>query len=84
MDNCIFTFTLIVRTWLPRVYRTIVFILCDEYKSKPKNKLNTKLRGSGPRANYTDQIEGVAWSAQRIPTVVNLGFLDQSRYFSFK
>jgi hypothetical protein len=27
------------------------------------------------------QIEGVAWSAQRIPTVVNLGFLDWSRYF---
>jgi hypothetical protein len=30
------------------------------------------------------RIEGVAWSAQRIPTVVNLGFLDRSRYFSFK
>jgi hypothetical protein len=29
-------------------------------------------------------IEGVAWSAQRFPMVVNLGFLDQSRYFSFK
>jgi hypothetical protein len=28
-------------------------------------------------------IEGVAWSAQRIPMVVNLGFLDRSRYFSF-
>jgi hypothetical protein len=27
--------------------------------------------------------EGVAWSAQRIPTVVNLGFLDRSRYFFF-
>jgi hypothetical protein len=48
----------------------------------------------GPRANYTDRataaswrslrIEGVAWSAQRIPKVVNLGFLDRSRYFSFK
>jgi hypothetical protein len=24
-------------------------------------------------------IEGVAWSAQRIPTAVNLGFQDQSR-----
>jgi hypothetical protein len=28
--------------------------------------------------------EGVAWSAQRIPTVVNLGFLDQSRFFLLK
>jgi hypothetical protein len=28
------------------------------------------------------RIEGVTWSAQRIPTVVNLGFLDRSRYFS--
>jgi hypothetical protein len=27
------------------------------------------------------RIEGVAWSAQRIPTAVNLGFLDRSRYF---
>jgi hypothetical protein len=26
------------------------------------------------------RIESVAWSAQRIPTVVNLGFLDRSRY----
>jgi hypothetical protein len=26
-------------------------------------------------------IEDVAWSAQRIPTVVNLVFLDRSRYF---
>jgi hypothetical protein len=26
-------------------------------------------------------IEGVTWSAQRIPTAVNLGFLDRSRYF---
>jgi hypothetical protein len=29
-------------------------------------------------------IEGVAWSAQRIPTVIILGFLDRSRYFSFQ
>jgi hypothetical protein len=28
----------------------------------------------------TLRIEGVAWSAQRIPTVVNLDFLDRSRY----
>jgi hypothetical protein len=27
---------------------------------------------------------GVAWSAQRIPTVVNFGFLDRSPYFPFK
>jgi hypothetical protein len=27
---------------------------------------------------------GVAWSMRRIPTVVNLAFLDRSRYFSFK
>jgi hypothetical protein len=30
------------------------------------------------------RIEGVAWSAQRIPTAVNLDFLDQSRYFSIQ
>jgi hypothetical protein len=49
-----------------------------------------------PQANYTDRettscrrskckvllIDGVAWSAQRIPTAVNLGFLVQSCYFS--
>jgi hypothetical protein len=27
------------------------------------------------------RVEGVVWSAQRIPTAVNLGFLDRSRYF---
>jgi hypothetical protein len=27
------------------------------------------------------RVEGVAWSAQRIPTAVSLGFLDRSRYF---
>jgi hypothetical protein len=27
------------------------------------------------------RVEGVAWSAQRIPTAVNLRFLDRSRYF---
>jgi hypothetical protein len=50
----------------------------------------TKLRGSSPQANYTDRaitactgsyyqllrIEGVAWSAQRIHTAVNLDSLD--------
>jgi hypothetical protein len=29
-------------------------------------------------------VEGVAWSAQRIPTAVNLRFLDRSRYFFFQ
>jgi hypothetical protein len=52
-----------------------------------KNK--TKLRGFSPQANYTDRaiaacrrsqcqllrIDGVAWSAQWIPTAVNLDFL---------
>jgi hypothetical protein len=27
--------------------------------------------------------EGVAWSAQRIPTAINLGFLDRSSYLFF-
>jgi hypothetical protein len=27
---------------------------------------------------------GVTWSAQRIPTAVNFGFLDRSRYFFFQ
>jgi hypothetical protein len=30
------------------------------------------------------RVEDVAWSAQRIPTAVNLGFLDRSRYFSIQ
>jgi hypothetical protein len=30
------------------------------------------------------RMKGVAWPAQRIPTAVNLGFLDQSRCFSIK
>jgi hypothetical protein len=58
-------------------------------------KLKTKLCGLSLQANYTDRVaaacqrsycqllrvEGVAWSAQRIPTAVNLGFLDWSCYF---
>jgi hypothetical protein len=38
-------------------------------------RLSTKLVPTFLRA------EGVAWSAQPIPTAVNLGFLDWSRYF---
>jgi hypothetical protein len=53
----------------------------------------TKLRSLSPQANYTDRatadcrqrqllrVEGVAWSVQRIPTAVNLGFIDRSLYF---
>jgi hypothetical protein len=54
----------------------------------------TKLRGRSPQANYTDRataacrrsrqplrVEGVAWSAQRIPMAVILGFVDRNRYF---
>jgi hypothetical protein len=51
-----------------------------------------------PQANYTDRataacrrsycqllrIDGVAWSAQLIPTAVNFGFLDRSRYISIQ
>jgi hypothetical protein len=51
-----------------------------------------------PQANYTDRatatrqqskfqllrIEGVEWSAQRIPTAVDFGFLDRSLYFSIQ
>jgi hypothetical protein len=32
----------------------------------------------------TFAVEGVAWSAQRIPTAFNVGFLDRSRYFSIQ
>jgi hypothetical protein len=52
-------------------------------------------RGLSPQANYTDRataacrrsqyqplrVEGVTLSAQRIPTAVNLGFIERSRYF---
>jgi hypothetical protein len=52
--------------------------------------LLNKLRGFSPQANYTDwataacrrnqcqllRIESISWSAQRIPTAVNLNFLD--------
>jgi hypothetical protein len=60
-------------------------------------KLNSLAFSS--QGNYTDwtsdrrlsaklvptlRIEGVAWSAQRIPTAVGLGFLDRSSYFSIQ
>jgi hypothetical protein len=50
-----------------------------------------------PQANYTERpplvdevcanflrLDGIAWSAQRIPTAVKLGFQDRSRYFSIQ
>jgi hypothetical protein len=46
-----------------------------------------------PQANYTDgeidrrllaKLEGVAWSAERIPPVVNSVFLTGAATFSFK
>jgi hypothetical protein len=38
--------------------------------------------GSALAVTHVEQrVEGVAWSAQRIPTAINLGFLDRSRYF---
>jgi hypothetical protein len=57
--------------------------------------IKTKLSGRSPQAKYTDRatascrqsycqplrVECVAWWAQRIPTFVNLGFLDRNRYF---
>jgi hypothetical protein len=30
------------------------------------------------------RVDGVAWPARRVPTAVNLGYLDPSSYFSFK
>jgi hypothetical protein len=38
------------------------------------------LRDFTPQANYTDR-GTAAWSAQRIPTAVYLGFLDRRLYF---
>jgi hypothetical protein len=56
-----------------------------------------KLMVSCPQAKYNDRATaavdevsanfcgyGVAWSAQRIFTAVNLGFINRSRYFSFQ
>jgi hypothetical protein len=49
----------------------------------------TELRGRSPQANCTDQATAAGRRsycrplrvAQQIPTAVNLGFLDRSRYF---
>jgi hypothetical protein len=41
------------------------------------NTLHERLYCSRSR---TSQLEGVAWSAQRTPTAVNLGFLDRPHY----
>jgi hypothetical protein len=37
-----------------------------------------------PLVGEVVRIEGVAWSAQRIPPVVSLGLLDRSRYYFFQ
>jgi hypothetical protein len=69
-------------------------ITCKSFRYRDLKK-KKKLRGRSPQANSTYRataacrqsycqplrIEGVAWSTQGIPTTVNLGFLDRSRYF---
>jgi hypothetical protein len=79
--------------YIPESTYVYLFITTGVRTSNSAQNNKTKqLRGFGPRANSTDpataaclrsycqllRIE-VAWSAQRIPTVVNLGFLDRSR-----
>jgi hypothetical protein len=68
--------------------------LCRQHNNNNNNNNNNKLCGRSRQANYTDRVtvacrrsqcqplrvEGVTQSAQRIPTAVNLGFLDRSRY----
>jgi hypothetical protein len=64
--------------------------------SSPIKVQGKKLRGLIPQAKYTDRAtaacrrsqcqtfagrECIAWSAQQIPTAVNFGYLDRSRYF---
>jgi hypothetical protein len=60
-----------------------------------KKYKQTKSVAFSLQENYTDWVTasevsadfygqgGVAWSAQRIPTAANLGFLDWSHYFFF-
>jgi hypothetical protein len=66
------------------------FSLLRSFLSLLSLNLKLKLHGFSPQENYTDRataacrrsccqflrIECVAWSAQRIPTAVNLGFPD--------
>jgi hypothetical protein len=60
-----------------------------DFKRKKLRIKQTKLRDRCPRATAACRrsqcqplrAECVAWSAQRILTSVNLGFLDRSRYF---
>jgi hypothetical protein len=33
------------------------------------------------RPSFVGEVKGVAWSAQRVPTAVNLGLVDRIRYF---
>jgi hypothetical protein len=75
------------------LYLSITYECLDNYTFRKKNSV-----AFSTQANYTDRataacrrilcqllrIEGVAWSAQRIPTAVNLGFLDRSNYFSIQ
>jgi hypothetical protein len=53
-----------------------------EVASLEQSQTKTKLRGLSPRVNYTNRAAAdgrrisATWSAQRIPTAVNLCFLD--------
>jgi hypothetical protein len=68
----------------------------DLTAASPSKLKVTELRCFSPQVNYTDRanaacrqcqllrIQSVAWSAQRISTAVNLGFLVRSRYLSIQ
>jgi hypothetical protein len=70
-------------------------VVCSCYQHRDRLKLNSvasvrKRTISNERPPLVGEvsvkllrIESVAWSAEQIPTAVNLGFLDRSRYFFF-
>jgi hypothetical protein len=75
-------------------YKSWTFKLCTCYYKKKENSM-----AFSPQTNYTDWATDTCWwnlvptfadrgvsRGQRggSPTVVNLSFLDRSRYFSFK
>jgi hypothetical protein len=56
---------------------------CNNKQRDKKNKERLEFYKSNVKklSGKFLRVEGVAWSAQRIPTSINLSFLDRSRYF---
>jgi hypothetical protein len=65
------------------VWNEVIKKLCGFYSASELYRLSN-CRWSVNFNTYFCRLKGVVWSVRLFPTAVNLGFLDQSRFFFFQ